>query len=218
MRAPLVSVISIALSNKEFDSLLSALSQQTFQDFEFIGEVGGTIPEAWNRAIQKAKGDILVFTETDATPVNEYWLAELVNSVPDEKTIVKGLEITGVPWDLSNLACHKSVLEGVKFDLNFRWAEDTELFCRLRAGGYKLIRIDRAPVIHLQKLGKKRNIRRAFRYGMYHARLLHRYSNPIRIGNAATQMRIITMAGLKLLGFLFGYIYYFRERWIFNRR
>ena len=113
---PKVSVISIALSPKEFEPLRRALVRQTFQDFEFVGEAGGTIPEAWNRAIARAKGDVLVITETDATFVNERWLEELVGSIPDENTIVKGLEVTGSPWDLANLAAHRSVFADVRFD------------------------------------------------------------------------------------------------------
>ncbi len=209
---PSVSVISIALSPEEFDPVRQTLSRQTFQDFEFIGEVGGTIPEAWNRAIDRARGDILVFTETDATPVNERWLEELVNSVSDEKTIVKGLEITGTPWDMSNLACHRSALNGARFDESFRWAEDTELFCRLKSEGYRLMQLDKAPVIHLHKLGRKRMIRRAFRYGLYHARLQQRYSNPVDISDALDYAKILLMAAMNLVGFILGTIIYWPER------
>jgi hypothetical protein len=207
-----VSVISIALSPEEFAPLKESLTRQTFQDFEFVGEVRGTIPEAWNRAIARAKGEILIFTETDALPVNERWLEELVNSVPDNKTIVKGLEITSTPWDLSNLACHRSAFDGDVFDTAFRWAEDTELFCRLKARDYKFVELDKAPVIHLQKLGKKRMLRRAFRYGLYWARLRHRYADPVEVMDFSTASKVFAGALLNLLGLLIGYLIYWPER------
>src|SRR3970040_1550206 len=90
---PKVSVISIALRAEDFTPLRQALARQTFQDFEFVGEIGGTIPEAWNRAIARAQGEILVFAETDVQLVNENWLEELVTHIPDERTIIKGLEV-----------------------------------------------------------------------------------------------------------------------------
>lgn len=205
---PRVSVISIALVENEFEGLYRSLAQQTFQDFEFIGEVGGTIPEAWNRAIRRASGEILVFTETDATPVNKYWLEELVNGVPDERTIVKGLEITGQPWDLANLACYRAVLQDVKFDENFLWAEDSELFCRLKHLGYELQHIPAAPVIHLQKMRSKRRIRRAFRYGLYQAKLCYMYGDREMVSGADLAAKVLVQACLTLLGLIAGYILY----------
>ncbi len=124
---PKVSVISIALVEDQLRPLRERLETQTFRDFEFVGEVGGTIPEAWNRAIQRARGEILVFIETDAIPVNERWLEDLVGNIPDERTIVKGLEVTGSTWDMANLAAYRRVFEKIKFDQNFQWSEDTEL-------------------------------------------------------------------------------------------
>ena len=58
---PMVSVICIALHPEEFNPLRRVLSQQSFQNFEFVGETGGTIPEAWNRAIARSQGEILAF-------------------------------------------------------------------------------------------------------------------------------------------------------------
>jgi hypothetical protein len=113
---PSVPVISIARSSEEFQPLRQALSRQTLCDFEFVGESGGTIPEAWNRAIVRAMGEILVFIEADASPVDEHWLEELANSVPNEKTIVKGLEVTDSTWDMANLAAHRNVFADARFD------------------------------------------------------------------------------------------------------
>jgi hypothetical protein len=206
---PKVSVISIALSAGEFEPLRRTLAQQTFRDFEFVGQAGGTIPEAWNRAIDRARGEILVFTETDAAPVDDRWLEQLVNSVPDERTVVKGLEVTGSPWDLANLAAHRSVFAHARFDESFLWAEDTEFFCRLKRQGYRLLRVDTAPVIHRHKPGSRRMTRRAFRYGVYQARLRLMY------GDEGVEIAGVTHASLRLLrallnlaGLAWGYLLY----------
>jgi GT2 family glycosyltransferase len=209
---PYVSVISIARSMQEFDPLIEVLNQQTYRDYEFVGEAGGSIPEAWNRAIRRACGEILIFTETDAHPVNEHWLEELVASAEDEHTIVKGLEVTQQTLDLANLAIHRSAFINFVFDEEYKWAEDMELFCRLKTNGYKILQIEKAPVVHLQKQGSKHAIRRAFRYGIYHSRLRHRYGNVMEIGDPMIQLRLIAMAGLKMAGFLVGYLIYWPER------
>lgn len=210
---PRVSVISIALQEKEFAPLRRVLARQTYRDFEFVGEAGGTIPEAWNRAIARARGEILVFTETDATPVDERWLEQLVSSVPDEKTIVKGLEVSGSPWDMANLAAHRSVFADARFDESFVWAEDTELFCRLKQRGYRLLRVDTAPVIHRHKLGSKRMTRRAFRYGVYHARLRLMYGdNGVEIAGVGYAGVMLLRAVLNLVGLVWGYLLYWPGR------
>ena len=210
---PHVSVLCIALDEAELEPVAAWLARQSYRDYELVGVTGGTIPEAWNRAIARARGEILVFTETDATPVNEDWLADLVAAVPDEHTVVKGLEITGEPWDLANLAAHRRVFAGARFDEEFRWAEDTELFCRLRARGVTLENVDVAPVIHPQKIRSKRLIRRAFRYGLYWARLKHRYDDPIELAGVAQASKVLLGAALNLVGLAVGTVIYWPERW-----
>ena len=209
---PKVSVISIALQAEEFTPLRQALSRQTFQDFEFVGEIGGAIPEAWNRAIERARGDILVFTETDAMPVTDRWLDELVKSIPDENTVVKGLEVTGFPWDLANLAGHRNHFTNAKFDQAYSWAEDTEFFCRLKEDGVRLLQLNTAPVIHPGKLSSKHMHRRAFRYGLYWARLRNRFQDPVELMGVAAAGKVLVGALLNLLGMMVGSLIYWPER------
>lgn len=210
---PKVSVISIAIKQEEFDVLLRILADQTYRNYEFIGEAGGTIPEAWNRAIARARGEVLVFTETDAVPVDEHWLEELVSSIPDERTVIKGLEVTGLPLDLSNMAAHRSVFEGQRFDESFRWSEDTELFCRLEKAGVQFVQIERAPVIHLRKTTKKRYIQRAFSYGLYWAKLRHQYPGcEVEISGFGEIVKMLIKYALNLAGLLIGTIIYFPLR------
>lgn len=207
-----VSVICIAKDEAELAEKERLLSAQSYRDYEFIGVAGGTIPEAWNRGIARAQGEILVFTETDATPVNDQWLGDLVHAVTDDRCLVKGLEITGLPYDLSNLACHRSVFAANRFREDFLWAEDTELFCRLKSLGYELRHVQAAPVIHLQKMESKRRIRRAFRYGVYQARLRHMYGDRESVGGANLAVKMLVQAGLTLLGLGAGYLLHWPER------
>lgn len=207
-----VSVISIALSEKDFEALKENLASQSFHDFEFIGEVGGTIPEAWNRAIRRARGEILVFTETDARPVNQDWLSELVENVQRTSTIVKGLEVTQAPLDMSNLAGYRQAFLDNPFDENFKWAEDTELVCRLKNAGHTIVQLDCAPVIHLQKSRSRRHIRRAFRYGLYWARLRYLYPGTPDVAGLDEILKLLVKSVLNLLGYFAGLLVYLPER------
>lgn len=200
------------MAESEFEPLLRALEGQTCQDFEFVGEVGGTIPQAWNRALERARGEILVFTETDALPVDECWLAELVGSIPDQRTAVKGLEVTSSPLDLSNLAAHREVFVGQRFDEQFRWAEDTELFCRMKEQGIRFVQVDRAPVIHIHKYASRRYIRRAFWYGLYWARLKHRFADPVDVMGLSWAIKLLLSSLLNISGLLIGWIIYLPQR------
>ncbi len=209
---PRVSVICVGLRPEEFEPVRLRLARQSFRDFEFVGEVGGTIPEAWNRAIGRASGEILVFSETDAEPVNEHWLEELVDSVPDDRTVVRGLEINSFPWNMSNLAVHRNLLAGTRFDERFRWAEDTELFCRLKQQGYQLRQVSAAPVVHPRNPASRRRMQRAFRYGLYWARLRYWYDDPVELYSVSHASKVVLRALLNLLGLLVGYIVYLPER------
>ena len=114
--------------------------------------------------------------------------------------------------DLSNLAAHRNAFENRRFDEDFKWAEDTELFCRLKRDGYLFKQLDNAPVIHLQKAASKRYIRRAFQYGLYWARLKHRYSDPVDLANIRQAGKTMLAAFLNLCGLFLGTILYFPER------
>ncbi len=205
---PRVSVLSIAKNVKDFDELSNELQKQSFQDFEFIGESGEPIPETWNRAIQQANGEILVFVEVGARPVNECWLEELVTNVVDEYTIVKGLEVTSTPLDPSSLAGYRQAFIDHPFDEGYTWSEDTELFCRLKENGYNFIQLDRAPVIHLAKPGSKTFLRRSFRYGLFWSRLQHRYSDPVELTSISQAIKNLIASFLNLTGMLLGNLFF----------
>lgn len=196
-----VSVISIALRPEEFTPLIEGLQRQTFQDFEFIGAAGGSIPSAWNRALRAARGEIVVFTETDARPVNENWLEEMVAGLTVPAMIVKGLEIIRQELDFSNLAIPRKVFESFDFDPTFGAMADLELCLRLQEAGYAINLLQRAPVIYLEKARRQRVYRNAFRYGWMWARLRQRYGEiealqPLAFGKAALQPALRQLGGM----------------------
>ncbi|RLJ01788.1 MAG: hypothetical protein DRP08_05145, partial [Candidatus Aenigmatarchaeota archaeon] len=164
---PKVSIISIAKDDREFERLRKALDKQTFRDFEFITSTKGSIPEAWNDAISRARGEILVFIESDAFPLNDRWLEEIVENF-EKGTVLKGLEINPTSLNLCNLVCDAFILKKVQFDKSFKVCEDTELFARLRKMGIKVGFVNAFPVVHIPKRTWRKTLSRALRIGMYY--------------------------------------------------
>lgn len=201
---PQVSLITIAKNDEQIEGLRQALSRQTWQDFELISSTGSTSPEAWTSALRRASGNILVFLDVDARPVDERWLGELVSELTNEKTIVKGLEITASPLDPSSLAGFRQAFVDHPFDESYPWAEDTELFCRLKASGYRFTQLACAPVIHPSKPGSKTVLRRAFRYGIYYQRLRRHYRDPVELNGFVQTFKLLVASLLNILGVLVG--------------
>ncbi|MEM1646303.1 MAG: glycosyltransferase [Ignisphaera sp.] len=217
---PKVSVISIAKSEAEFKRLKEALERQTFKDFEFITSTKGSIPEAWNDALSRAKGEIIVFIESDAFPLNEHWLEEIVANFR-KGAVLKGLEINPTSLNLCNLVCDAEIFKkGVRFDESFKCAEDTELFARLRKMGVEIGFINAFPVVHIPSRTWRKTLSRSFRNGMYAMKIIYMHGKE-NIDNINTQnfksnyinpisnrLRIIVENVLVLLGLLTGAIIY----------
>lgn len=214
-----ISVVSIAKKDEEFSQLRIALANQTFKNFEFVTSTRGTIPEAWNDAISKAKGEIIVFTESDALPLKETWLEEIANTA-QKGVILKGIEINPTDLDLCNLVCDASLLKQTKFDSTFHIAEDVELFARLRKNGTDIRFVNSFPVIHAHTQTWKKTATRALKLGMYFIKViyLHGRSNiddintrnfkGHKIHPVSNRIRIIVENILVLLGLFFGSIRY----------
>ncbi|MEM2294224.1 MAG: glycosyltransferase [Nitrososphaerota archaeon] len=216
---PKVSVISIAKSDAEFERLREALERQTFRDFEFITSTKGSIPEAWNDALSKAKGEIIVFIESDAFPLNERWLEEIVENWR-KGAVLKGLEINPTSLNLCNLVCDADIFRKVRFDESFKCTEDTELFARLRKMGVEVGFVNAFPVVHVPSRTWRKTLSRSFRSGMYFMKIMYmhgkenlddintqnfksNYIHPI-----SNRIRIIVENILVLLGLLVGAIIY----------
>jgi len=215
---PKISVISIAKEDYEFERLRKALEKQTFQDFEFVSSTKGTIPQAWNDAISRAKGEIFVFTESDAFPLNDRWLEEIAK-IGKKNAILKGLEINPTSLNLCNLVCDGSIFKETKFDETFLSSEDTELFARLRKMGVEIGFVNAFPVMHVSTKTWKKTLSRGLG-GMYLMKTIYlhgrcnidnwntrnfesNYIHPI-----SNRLRIIMENLLILLGLFIGAIYY----------
>ncbi|MEM1672938.1 MAG: glycosyltransferase [Archaeoglobaceae archaeon] len=216
---PKVSVISIAKHEAEFERLKKALEMQTFKDFEFITSTKGSIPEAWNDALSRAKGEIIVFIESDAFPLNERWLEEIVANFR-KGAVLKGLEINPTSLNLCNLVCDAEIFKKVKFDESFKCAEDTELFARLRKMGVEVGFVNAFPVVHVPSRTWRKTLSRSFRNGMYFMKIIYMHGKE-NLDNINTQnfksnyihpisnrLRIIVENILVLLGLLIGAVIY----------
>jgi len=212
---PKVSIISIAKKDSDFERLRKALEEQTFRDFEFITSTKGSIPEAWNDAISRAKGEIFVFIESDAFPLSNNWLEEIVKHFK-KNAILKGLEINPTSLNLCNLVCDASIFKNLRFDESFKVCEDTELFARLRKMGVEIGFVNAFPVVHVPARTWRKTLSRAFRYGLYFMKIIYMYGRE-NVDDVNTQnfrsnyihpisnrLRIIVENILVLLGLLVG--------------
>lgn len=206
------SVIVIGGDADEIEKTRRKLEAQTCQDFEFIGEIGQPGPATWRRAIARAQGEVLVFLEAPARPVNARWLEELLQAT-DGRTIVKGLEVTSTPLDPSSLAGRRQAFVEHQFDESYPWAEDTELFCRLQAAGYRFVQLESAAVIHPAKPGSRTVLRRAFRYGIFYQRLRKRYPQPVELNSIRHTFKLVIAATLNWLGMILGSWFYRQRRY-----
>jgi glycosyltransferase involved in cell wall biosynthesis len=222
-----VSVITIAKKEKELEPLKNVLRKQTFKGFEFVTSTKEGIPQAMNDAINKAKGEIIIVTESDALPLSNKWLEEMVKAVrehnkndPEKRTIIRGVEVSPLPWCWCNFACYSSVLKNNKIDESYPFAEDTELFARLKKMGYIGLELPIAPVFHKrQSKGFWKPIKKSFTYGKLLTRITLQYGN-VGFGSEKKEsinifereIRIILSRISFLLGTAVGFvIYYFRR-------
>jgi glycosyltransferase involved in cell wall biosynthesis len=216
---PKISVISIAKKDSDFERLRKALDEQTFRDFELVTSTKGTIPEAWNDAISRAKGEILVFIESDAFPLSNNWLEEIAKHAR-KNAVLKGLEINPTDLNLCNLVCDASIFKKVRFDESFKIREDTELFARLRKMGIEVGFVNAFPVVHVPTRTWRKTLSRALRSGMYYMKIIYMHGRK-NIDDANTQnfqsnyihpisnrLRIIVENLLILLGLPIGAIIY----------
>lgn len=216
---PNISVISIAKDEEELTGLKEALSRQTYKDFEFIISTKGTIPEARNDAISKAKGKIIVFIDSNAIPFKKDWLEEIEKSF-EADSVTQGLEIKSQHLTTCNLVCDSSILKKVKFNEKFPVGEDTEFFARLKKENIKVKRIYSFPVLHDPEISWGKTLSRAFRYGHLNMKIIYLHGreniedvntqnlSANQIHPISNRIRIITGNVLLLLGLVFGSLYH----------
>lgn len=180
-------------------------SHEWAQWIDYVQPVGvsTTIAHQRNVGVRRAKGDVIVFTDSGCLP-EDGWLERLLSPILDEneficcgpaRAIGKSVYNRGhssgadtrvdyVPMAATiNLAFRREAFEAVGgFDESFGAAEDIDFTWRLTDSGYRLRWVDDAVVRHDYGT-PTRQLRRAFFYGKGECRLLRKH--PHRIAEAA---------------------------------
>ncbi len=107
------------------------------------------------RGQEKARGDIIVFTDIDAIP-DKNWLKEIENMFqsPSVKVVVGMVTFDEIPSKLRadslngcNMAFRKEILEKFKWDTT-QIGEDIDMGYRLIRAGYRIYPCEKAVVYH----------------------------------------------------------------------
>jgi glycosyltransferase involved in cell wall biosynthesis len=219
MSVPKFSIISIAKKESHFDRLKKALSTQNNRDFEFVPSTKGTIPEAWNDAISKAKGDFFIFIDSDAYPLNDNWLEEISNII-EKNVVMKGIEIRPTDMTMNNLVGDADIFREEKFNESYKICEDMEFSARMKKKGNKIKRIESFPVVHTPSVSIRKTLYRSILNGLYSIKLLYSYGysnidtintqdfGGTRINPLVNRFRIIIENIVFLLGLVIGAVFY----------
>ncbi|MBU0678305.1 MAG: glycosyltransferase [Verrucomicrobia bacterium] len=173
-KPPKISIVLVAKTDAEIEEKMRELRKQAYPSFEFCTSTAPGLAEAFQEAVDKATGDIIVFTETDCSPLNENWLTELAAAVVPN-AIVHGVTITDTTPNMSNTAGPADLIRKFVRNSDFGNAEDTEWFLRLQAAGVEYRQLDLAPVLHARPIIRKAMLGRAYRYGRDWVRLSEKY-------------------------------------------
>ncbi len=174
MRDPKFSIISIAKNESDFSRLKQALSTQTCRDFEFVPSTKGTIPEAWNDGISRARGEYFIFLDSDAYPLNDHWLEEISGTV-EKNVVMKGIEIQPTNMTMNNLIGDGDIFRNEKFNESYRICEDMEFSARMKSKGNAIKRINSFPVVHTPSVSIKKTFRRSILNGVNSMRIIAAY-------------------------------------------
>jgi glycosyltransferase involved in cell wall biosynthesis len=209
---PSVSVLTTCRKPEDADKLKELLRRQTFKDFEIVVTHDPTIPDGWNSAMDKAKGDILVFVETDCVPTDN-WLEQLIGEVEDNR-LVRGLEVVPTALHMNNVAITRTTLGDLKLDRSFWPSDDGEFFIRLFDNGVSLKEAVNAMVFHYREVRLRRRLGRAFSYGQKWSRIYHRYGALYDSWYHAVGSSVLRIVEdlLLFLGTTYGLIRYLPER------
>lgn len=147
---PLVSIILFAKKSKELSQVKKDIGKQSFDNYEIVEETGGDIADCINRAIERAKGKILVFTESDCRIPNTDWLDNIVKYTKPNK-IYFGQQLSSNVRNFGNTSMYKNTALLKKLNNEYKWANDTEWFLELQRKGVEKVEINENPVYHLKK-------------------------------------------------------------------
>jgi len=157
----------------------------------FVTKLIKTLPkgcaDARLRGQEKARGDIIVFTDIDAIP-EKNWLKEIENMFqnPEVKVVVGKVTYNEIPSKLRadslngcNMAFRKEILEEFKWDTT-QIGEDIDMGYRLIKAGYRIYPCEQATVHHTGTLDDPKFTH--IRAGRSMALLLYKYRTPYWFG------------------------------------
>ncbi len=169
-----VSVVVVARTQPEIDDTVARLRDQDYPEIEFCTSTRPALADAFQEAASRATGQVVVFTETDVTPLSTRWLRELVAEVkPGE--VVHGLTVTDTTPNMANTACETEVARRFPRNPRYDRAEDTEWLLRMQAAGIRYRQASVAPVMHVRPFVGRRQLERAYTFGREWVRLMREY-------------------------------------------
>lgn len=172
-KIPSVSLCATGLRRDDELLFNEYWGKQKYPYLELVFHQGGRISEGLNKCIKKATGDIIIFTETDVKPIDEYVVKKWVENY--RGGICKARELH--PWSVENLAMtggERKIFKN-QFDKSYEWSGDTEFFLRLKKGGIRFHFLDEPIVIH-ERAGQFKKLWRAYQYGREFVRLYRKYN------------------------------------------
>lgn len=213
-----VSIIIRSFNDKDnLKKLLEMLDKQTYRNYDLIfldnESTDGTkelieesnyevnniakgeyIPgKVLNKGVHLAKGDIVVFNNSDCIPCDSLWLERLISPLlkdndrlccfanqlprPDADILVRkdherafGKELGAQKWpdffSLASSAFHRDMLLANPFDECLRYSEDVELFKRLKRKGFKKYYISSSKVEHSHNYTNSQLMKRFYNEGV----------------------------------------------------
>ncbi len=160
-----ISVCIIARPNLDLSKCLESIENQTYKNFEIvIHKEFGSFPKLRNKVIEKAKNEIIVFTDADCY-AEKHWL-EQVNKIFQDKKVIgfhgkvcyelngkfptastRIVTNDGQDTMTANAGFRAKILKKVKFDEEINYLEDKILFKRMSKHG-KIIYSKNAIIFH----------------------------------------------------------------------
>ncbi len=192
------------------DGTLEIIKKHNKPENIFTNDPANYVPgKVLNHAVAQCSGKYIVFLNSDATPMDPYWLYNIVDPLahtnigatfgrqsprPDSRALFAkdtdrafGDGSIAANWvhffSMANSACRKEIFYTFKFDETLKYSEDIEWSLRLKKAGFEIQYASNAIVRHSHNYTFKESFKRHYGEG-YAERLIFNSeeisSNPIR--------------------------------------
>jgi GT2 family glycosyltransferase len=213
---PLDEVVVVDASEGRLEQIRIAHPWVEWRDYHQPSGVRITIPHQRNIGVRESTGDVVVFTDSGCIPGKD-WLRYLLTpileegeavtcgpAVSPESNVYSGSRWWGNTTDryvsagaTINMAFRRDAFDAVGgFDEDFGAGEDLDFSWRLTEHGYRIRWVPDAVVEH-QWGDLRRQLRRAFVYGVGWARLYRKHPN--RLKNALREHPVAIVYPIFLL-------------------